>query len=368
MRSAPYDFLQMGWSQEQYDAVREELGEVGYYALMYREAVYSGDCIGVAMALDSGIPVDAPCFTRGCTALHSAIAKGEAMVRLLLDRGATVNVEEAEEGVPLHRAIVGDDVAVVRLLLERGADPSYRTAAGTPLELAIQLGRHEIVALLKDAGASALSAGEEAKKAGYPSFALLFSGAYYQRLAYMSSLDSPPNVVGALRQAIERSSNAHAEVAALFKSDNWRPQIMAAVAMLLGVNDTLTVKALWSAFDGGSPVSPQLAVTALYRDPAFEQEARKRIEAGCPLRIIEPIDGSAARRWVEPSWSVVALVALVQLCRQLPEATLWLDAALTSDPIRQKVNDPWHGNDQMALAWQEGVAKIPGCLISNAKA
>lgn len=57
------------------------------------------------------------------TALHFAVDH-EAVVRVLLERGADPNVrDEGDEAMPLHFAAEKQDLAVIRLLIEHGADP-----------------------------------------------------------------------------------------------------------------------------------------------------------------------------------------------------------------------------------------------------
>jgi hypothetical protein len=59
----------------------------------------------------------------GDTALHSAARGGnEAVVRLLVDRGADVNAKDKYGQTALYSAACGGNEAVVRLLVDRGAD------------------------------------------------------------------------------------------------------------------------------------------------------------------------------------------------------------------------------------------------------
>lgn len=94
------------------------------------------------------------------TALH--MARGAAMTRLLLSRGANVNACHRELGTPLHYAVIRSDPEQIRMLLDAGADPALMNGEDqgyTPLAYAIHyndgtgLNRDAVVAVLRDAGA-----------------------------------------------------------------------------------------------------------------------------------------------------------------------------------------------------------------------
>lgn len=91
----------------------------------------------------------------GSTPLHWAI-HDEAKVRLLLGRGAAVNVRQADGRSPLYQAAsLGDGNAIVRLLLANGADPNLALANGrTPLMAAAGRGDVEALRLLIEAKAN----------------------------------------------------------------------------------------------------------------------------------------------------------------------------------------------------------------------
>jgi ankyrin repeat protein len=103
--------------------------------------------------LDSGVDVNAR-NRRGASALHWAISS-EPKVRLLLSRGAAVNVKQVEGRTPLYQAaFVGNGAGIVRLLLARGADPNAALANGrTPLMAAAARGDIDVMRLLVDAKA-----------------------------------------------------------------------------------------------------------------------------------------------------------------------------------------------------------------------
>ena len=61
----------------------------------------------------------------GETPLHMAAGRGhEAVVRLLLDKGAVVDAVDSRNDMPLHQAARGGHLAVVQLLRDKGADRS----------------------------------------------------------------------------------------------------------------------------------------------------------------------------------------------------------------------------------------------------
>lgn len=62
-----------------------------------------------------------------------------AMIRLLLQAGATVDAPDKNGATPLHRAVRTRCAAAVKALLEAGADPTIRNKPGsTPFHLAVQ--------------------------------------------------------------------------------------------------------------------------------------------------------------------------------------------------------------------------------------
>lgn len=71
----------------------------------------------------------------------------EDVVRLLLRHGADANeTGELEAASPLSAAVVSGEYVCVELVLESGGDPSVGNSIGeTPLHVAAQLGRHDLL-------------------------------------------------------------------------------------------------------------------------------------------------------------------------------------------------------------------------------
>jgi hypothetical protein len=86
--------------------------------------------------------------------LDSAGIGDDAVVRLLLDKGANPESMGNHGQTPLAWAATNGHEAVVRLLLERGADPESKDNDGqTPLALAAANGHEAVVSLLLERGA-----------------------------------------------------------------------------------------------------------------------------------------------------------------------------------------------------------------------
>lgn len=111
---------------------------------------YLGFCAFVKRALTEGVDIEARDAKYSRTSLSWAACEGyEAIVNLLLRRGASVETTDGLSRAPLLLAAENGQEAVVRLLLEKGA---YMEAADrhgrTPLLLAAENGHDAIVELL----------------------------------------------------------------------------------------------------------------------------------------------------------------------------------------------------------------------------
>jgi ankyrin repeat protein len=108
----------------------------------------------VRLLLEKGADVNSK-GEYGMTALHRAAESGdEAMVRLLLEKGADANVKDEDGWTALYFAVSTRHEAIVRLLLEKGADVSAKDKNGwTALRHAASTGHEAIVRLLLEKGA-----------------------------------------------------------------------------------------------------------------------------------------------------------------------------------------------------------------------
>jgi ankyrin repeat protein len=113
------------------------------------------------LLIESGAPVVDYELSATKVPLHYAIHTGNlAMAKLLLDSGHSPNTAEGRRGESatsdpaLHMAIAGDKLEIIKLLLDHKADLKTRnTYSLTPLHLAAESGKANIVAMLIKAGA-----------------------------------------------------------------------------------------------------------------------------------------------------------------------------------------------------------------------
>ncbi|XP_054895605.1 ankyrin repeat domain-containing protein 31-like isoform X2 [Poeciliopsis prolifica] len=91
---------------------------------------------------------------KGETLLHKACRRKDLpQVRMLLQAGISVNMEDYAGWTPLHEACISGDKSVVEELLRAGANVNARSCEGvTPLHDAVYAGNHQVVKLLLENG------------------------------------------------------------------------------------------------------------------------------------------------------------------------------------------------------------------------
>ena len=111
-----------------------------------------GGAQAVAAWLDAGGGVDAGCEEQGGTTMVMAAAAGgqEAIVRMLLQRGASVNVQSSNGSTALMAAAALGHTTIVQALLDAKADTSLQdNDGGTALMVAGQRKNTETMLLLR---------------------------------------------------------------------------------------------------------------------------------------------------------------------------------------------------------------------------
>jgi imidazolonepropionase-like amidohydrolase len=115
-----------------------------------------GDTAAIAAALDAGAGIDSmdtQFFPSGRRALNfAALANHGPAVRLLVARGASINLANKTGFTPVLHAVEGGAIEALRILIDAGADVTLATPAGvTALTMAQRRGMAAAVKLLEEA-------------------------------------------------------------------------------------------------------------------------------------------------------------------------------------------------------------------------
>jgi ankyrin repeat protein len=117
------------------------------------EAVKSGDSAAVKLLLDRGAEVNIK-TGEGRTALMEAASRGHtATVQKLLDKDADIKAKDNSGNTALMNAVVSGNLQTVKILLNAGLDVNAESEYGwTPLVFASAFGHPEIVQAILDEG------------------------------------------------------------------------------------------------------------------------------------------------------------------------------------------------------------------------
>jgi ankyrin repeat protein len=129
---------------------RDDFSSDGFQPLHLAAFFAHANCVSVL--LQAGADANTPAKNAsGVRPIHSAVAgRNHDVVRLLMDRGAELNVKQHGGWTPLHAAALHGDAALVQIFLDAGADPATESDDGkTALALALSNDHLSIAALLE---------------------------------------------------------------------------------------------------------------------------------------------------------------------------------------------------------------------------
>lgn len=129
-------------------------------AAAIHDAAKKGDVVAIAAALDAGANVNDP--DGFATPLYYAVSRQHLdAAKLLIARGADVNVGSKISGPPLKAAVAKSKPELITLLLEHGADPKVAVGDETVLHQAVRQGCLDCVKALVAAGADVNARGAD---------------------------------------------------------------------------------------------------------------------------------------------------------------------------------------------------------------
>ncbi|KAJ6794572.1 ankyrin repeat and SOCS box protein 13-like [Iris pallida] len=141
----------------------EEESDIPPHLRPLAEAAQRGDADALRIALDDyNGSINDP-IEDGDTALHLCCLYGYlSCVRLLLEKGASIESRDEEGAIPLHDACAGGFIEIVKLIIEYARDPDFvkrmldttDVEGDTPLHHAARGEHLDVVQLLLSLGAS----------------------------------------------------------------------------------------------------------------------------------------------------------------------------------------------------------------------
>ncbi|RDW58711.1 hypothetical protein BP6252_13187 [Coleophoma cylindrospora] len=125
-----------------------------YVVTAFHKAVFYGHEAVVRLLLEKGANLETP-NAYGQRALHLAVEKGHVgITRMLLHSGVDYNAPGAYERTPLHLAALGAYESIIRMLVERPVNLNATDSCNyTALHLAAEHGHEMVVRILLNAGA-----------------------------------------------------------------------------------------------------------------------------------------------------------------------------------------------------------------------
>ena len=147
--------------------------------------------------------------------------------------------------------------------------------------------------------------------------------------------DDGPKAQAFMRAALADGVD-DAEALALLADTNWRPNIVVAFAVAIGLRSAPVIDALWATLDRGTWVSPQLAAAARIADDRFLARARERL--------VDPsrVDGKVAG-------------ALLALAREAAPDEPWIAERMADTTLAASIATAVDDGGAIATAWYRAV-------------
>jgi len=178
----------------------------------------------------------------------------EKICKLLIDKGATVNFQDADGRTPLHEAAICGHMSVVGFLLDKGAQINLRDNNGhTALHRAVEGKRDQIITFLVDKGAEMnlcdpmeLTVAHLAAMKGMPNTAhtLFYRGAWRNRFSLQERKladESKPRRVAEMEEVKRRQNELMKVQGNAVREARLRQSISLSLAQSMSLSQTLDV-------------------------------------------------------------------------------------------------------------------------------
>jgi hypothetical protein len=195
-------------------------------------------------------------------------------------------------------------------------------------------------------------------------FEPVFGSAHgYLALLHLSA-DDAPKAVELVTDCCRKIPNPYPDICRLLVDSNWRPHLVAAVAVIVSGPDNEATRCLWHRLDTGSWVTPQIGVALYLIDRDFEAQSRSRLDAGCPvdesdlMSMTVPERHSAAGPAGTVDRSAKAAATLLQLLRTTSPVPSWVERASGSERLRALLAQDIDASATIADRWLHRIQEI----------
>jgi hypothetical protein len=168
-----------------------------------------------------------------------------------------------------------------------------------------------------------------------------------------------------VRNCCRKVPNPSSDICQLLTDSNWRPHLVAAVAVIVSGYQADAVKLLWGRLDSGSWVTPQIATALFLVDPDFAAQARIRLEAGCPVDGNQPPMNPLERHSaMGPAGTVQrsakCAAALLHLAEMASPVLSWVHDVRASEQMQVLLAQDVDEANAIADSWLNRIRGIAG--------
>jgi hypothetical protein len=195
-----------------------------------------------------------------------------------------------------------------------------------------------------------------------------FEPVFESALGYLALLhlgdDDAPKAVKLVTDCCRKVANPYSDICRLLADQNWRPHLVAAVAVIVSRHDSEYTRSLWHRLDTGSSVTPQIGAALYLVDRDFGAQSRTRLEAGCPIDVSDlltmtgPERHSAAGSSGTVNRSAKAAATLLQLLRISSPIPSWMERVSESENLGALLAQDIDGSAAIADGWLHRIKEI----------
>ena len=149
----------------------------------------------------------------------------------------------------------------------------------------------------------------------------------------------------------------------MIRDVNWRPQLVASVALLLSTDEPARhLRDLWAKLDAGSWIAPQIGCTLFFVDPDFDSEAERRVLRPPPMRAPAGLTEPERVHAMGPAGGLKRTakntVTLLRLLDRIPERSEFVAAAFADPATAELIECEEDGAETIVDGWMQFLESV----------